>query len=316
MNGDDNMKKIMISFISLTLCAALIGGCSGTVKTASSEIVYEFETEIPEDYKKPFDGESGTVEEITYLAKDYIGDGEGCEKNAFVYLPSGYDPEGQYNVLYLLHGSGGDEKTWVLSREDSELRCILDNLIGNGEIEPLIVVTPNSRALGCKHDSEPDLFYNFGYELRNDLIPYIDGHYATYADYSEDGYDLSASREHRALAGYSMGGMQTINIGIGECLDLFSRFGAFSAAPTTNPAATNAETISSSGYKIDYFYNICGTEDDSSYISASEAAKNLPEMCDELVPNENFTWQEQPGKHNWNIWYVGIYNFAKIAFEK
>ena len=105
-----------------------------------------------------------------------------------------------------------------------------------------------------------------GQELRNDLIPYIDTHYATYADCERvtadtentqtdtaDGgentgettasYDLSASRSHRAMAGLSMGGMQTINIGMCECLDIISYFGAFSAAPTSYKGEDIVKTI-------------------------------------------------------------------------
>ncbi|MBO7424437.1 MAG: hypothetical protein J6U23_02050 [Clostridiales bacterium] len=306
------MKKAILTFTSALILTGMLCSCGANKKTS-----YETETEIPKKYTAPFKGkESGTVEEITYFAKDYIGDGEGCEKSALVYLPAGYDPEGQYNVIYLMHGINGDEHEWGLDTEDSELRCILDNLIGNGDIDPVIVVTPNCKALACEHHQTMDAFYNFGYELRNDLIPYIDEHYATYADFSADGYDLSATREHRAMAGLSMGGMQTINIGIGECLDLFSWFGAFSAASTSNEASVTAEIINNSEYTVDYFYSICGTEDYGSYWSASGAAKNLPDICDKITTDENFTWQEQPGIHDWPIWYVGIYNFAKIAFNK
>ena len=304
------MKNLMIKLTSAILLAGLLCSCG-----SKKENVPDYESEIPTNYTMVYKGgESGTVEKITYFAKDYIGDGEGCEKSAFVYLPAGYDPEGQYNVIYLMHGIGGDEYMWGLDLEDSELKFIFDNLIGNGDIDPVIVVTPNGKALGCENYGEVDAFNKFGYELRNDLIPYIDENYATYADFSADGYDLSAAREHRAMAGLSMGGMQTINIGIGECLDLFSWFGAFSAAPTSNVASVTAETINNSEYSVNYFYSICGTEDTSAYWSASTAAKNLPDICDKLIPNENFAWQEEPGVHDWHIWYLGIYNFAKIAF--
>ena len=110
----------------------------------------------------------------------------------------------------------------------------MDNLIYYKEIEPFIVVTPNGRSTeNCAREgSDYNSFYVFGKELRSDLIPYMEAHYSTYA---VEG-DPSASRMHRAMAGLSMGGMQTINIGIGECMDLFSYFGAFSAAPTSNLA--------------------------------------------------------------------------------
>lgn len=288
-----------------------------TTETTKESIVYNCESEIPADYKRMYKGgKTGTVEKITYTAKDYIGDGEGVKKNAYVYLPAGYNPKGKYNVIYLMHGIGGSECEWGLNQPQSQLKNILDNLIGNGDIEPLIVVTPNGKALGCKHSQDMESFYNFGYELRNDLIPYIEKHYATYAKYSKKGYDLSKTREHRAMAGLSMGGMQTINIGIGECMDLFSWFGAFSAAPTSNAASKNSQNIMESDFTIDYFYNICGTNDDIALASAEAAVKDLPEICEDIVPNENFTWQKEPGGHDWPIWYLGFYNFAKIAFAK
>jgi enterochelin esterase-like enzyme len=159
-------------------------------------------------------------------------------------------------------------------------------------------------------------FYCFGEELRNDLIPYIEKTYSTYADYSDDGYDMSASREHRAMAGLSMGGMQTINIGIGECVDLFAYFGAFSAAPTSNTASVTADLLKDSQYEIKYFYNICGTNDNVAYQSASAAAKNLANISDAFTDGENFMWMEQPGGHDFTIWYLGFYNFAQIAFTK
>ncbi len=308
--GGINMKKQILTLTSALVLTGLLCSCGSHAPSV------KLESEIPTDYTMSYKGgETGTVEEITYTAKDYIGDGEGCEKSAFVYLPAGYDPEGQYNVIYLMHGTGGKDYEWGLDLDDSKLKFIFDNLIGNGDIDPVIVVTPNGRALGCKNYGEADSYNKFGYELRNDLIPYIDENYATYADFSSDGYDLSATREHRAMAGFSMGGMQTINIGIGECFDLFSWFGAFSAAPTSNVASVTAETINNSEYTVDYFYNICGTEDYSAYYSASNAAKELPDICDK-ISNENFTWQEEPGGHDWPIWYLGIYNFAKIAFNK
>jgi hypothetical protein len=117
------------------------------------------------------------------------------------------------------------------------------------------------------------------------------------------------------MAGLSMGGMQTINIGIGECVDIIGYFGAFSAAPTSNTAAKTAEILEGNEYPIYYFYNICGTEDGIAYQSASAAAKNLPDVCDQFVDGENFMWMERSGGHDFNIWYLGFYNFAQLAFK-
>lgn len=271
---------------------------------------------IPDKYIMPFSGDTGTVEAITYIGKDYVGSGEGCEKNAFVYLPAGYDESKQYNVIYLMHGIGGSEKEWGLNDKNSKLKKILDNLIGYGDVQPFILVTPNGKALGNEHTNAQDTFYQFGLELRNDLIPYIESHYATYAEYDENGYDLTATRRHRAMAGLSMGGMQTINIGMCECLDLFSWFGAFSAAPTSYPASKIASIIDPiAEYDVDYFYNICGTEDTIAYQSAAAAAKTLDSVSSKLTDGENFTWFERSGGHDFGIWYLGIYNFAQIAFQ-
>ncbi|MBO4782699.1 MAG: hypothetical protein J5522_09895, partial [Lachnospiraceae bacterium] len=134
--------------------------------------------------------------------------------------------------------------------------------------------------------------------------------------YDENGYDLTLAREHRAMAGLSMGGMQTINIGICECLDVFSWFGAFSAAPTSYAASKVASAVKDSEYSVDFFYNICGTNDNIAYASAKAAAKTLPTISDDFTAEENFLWQERAGGHDFNIWYLGLYNFAQIAFKE
>ena len=277
----------------------------------------KIEDTIPSKYTAYVLENPGKIEKITYISHDYFGDGEEVEKEANVYLPGDYDESKKYNVLYLMHGIGGDENEWGMTGSTSKVKIIMDNLIYYGDIDSFIVVTPNGRS-AADHGPNSDYqsFYVFGQELRNDLIPYIESHYSTYADYSEDGYDMAATREHRAMAGLSMGGMQTINIGIGECVDLFGYFGAFSAAPTSNPAATTAEILKDNEYPIYYFYNICGTEDNIAYQSASTAAKNLPDVCDQFVDGENFMWMERSGGHDFNIWYLGFYNFAQLAFSK
>ncbi|MBO6129404.1 MAG: cellulose binding domain-containing protein [Pseudobutyrivibrio sp.] len=256
---------------------------------------------IPEKYSEIRNDEgAGTVKTISYTAHD-SENGNTYTKKANIYLPANYSEDKKYNVLYLLHGIGGDENEWGMYNDESKVKAIMDNLAYYGDIDSFIVVTPNGKA--SESGSIPS-FYNFGAELRNDLIPYIDSHYSTYAD-----------RDHRACAGLSMGGMQTINIGIGECVDLFSYFGAFSAAPTSNPASKTAELLADKDYPIHYFYNICGLQDGIAYWSASGAAKNLPEVCDKFVDGENFMWQELDGEHNFDIWYLGFYNFAQKAFK-
>ena len=276
----------------------------------------QIEDVLPTKYAGIRVADAGTIEHITYPTRDYFGDGSDIEKEANVYLPAGYSAEKKYNVLYLMHGIGGDENEWGMTGSTSKVKCIMDNLAYYGDIEPFIVVTPNGRSSSnhAKEGSDYQSFYCFGKELRNDLIPFIEKNYSTYAEYSDAGYDMTAAREHRAMAGLSMGGMQTINIGIGECADLFAWFGAFSAAPTSNPASETAALLKDSSYPIKYFYNICGTNDNIAYQSAATAAKNLPDVCDAFRDGENFMWHELPGGHDFKIWYLGFYNFAQIAF--
>ncbi|SFC84629.1 alpha/beta hydrolase [Butyrivibrio sp. YAB3001] len=272
---------------------------------------------IPVKYSSlRFDVDS-KIEHIEYTSKDYFGDGSEITKEANVYLPAGYSEDKKYNVLYLMHGIGGDEAEWGMTGSSSKVKMIMDNLTYYGDIEPFIVVTPNGRSAAnhAKEGSDYNSFYCFGQELRNDLIPYIESHYSTYAEYSNEGYDMSATREHRAMAGLSMGGMQTINIGIGECVDLFGYYGAFSAAPTSNPAAKTAEILKDNEYPIYYFYNVCGKSDNVALAAHSAAAKTLPDVCDQFVDGKNYMWQEVPGVHDFKVWYLGFYNFAQLLFK-
>lgn len=275
---------------------------------------------IPAEYTAMNKDKSGTINPIVYDTFDYFADKAPLKKPAYVYLPHGYDESKKYNVLYLMHGIGGNEKEWGMYTDSSNVKCVMDNLIAKGEIEPFIIVVPNGRSSVNYADpnSDHNSFYQFGKELRNDLIPYIDANYATYADYKKGGYDLAASREHRAMAGLSMGGMQTINIGMCESLDLFSYFGAFSACPTTNTASVIADSLKKfPKYNINYFYNICGNADGVAMSSATAAVNNLTALTDKLKDGKNYTWQEvEGGGHDFNVWYLGFYNFAQIVFKQ
>lgn len=260
----------------------------------------------------------GTINEISYTTKAYYGDESEITKTAFVYLPKDYDETKQYNVLYLMHGVGGDEREWGMYNSSSKVKAMMDQLIAREALEPFIVVAANGRSSTdfANKNADYNAFYVFGKELRNDLIPYIDANFATYADYSEDGYDLTEARDHRAMAGLSMGGMQTTNIGLCECLDIISYFGTFSAAPTTYNATQIAGYLEDfEEYDINYFYSMCGTNDGIAYSSARAAVTGLTDKTDKLTDGENFTWQTLPGGHDFNIWYLGFYNFARLVFQ-
>ena len=311
-------KKVFISFILITV---LLVSCKNqkknespfeanpiakAIKLETQTITKEQLDRIPESYRVNVEN-GGTIEHITYKSKNYYGDGKDNVKKANVYLPAGYDETKKYKVLYLMHGIGGDENEWGMKDINSLVKKMMDNLTVKNDIEPFIIVTPNGRS---GFDEDPNktymAFYKFGEELRNDLIPYMDSHYSTIAD-----------REHRAMAGLSMGGMQTINIGLCECLDLISWFGAFSAAPTSYEAAKVAAVIDHNpDLPVNFFYNICGKQDSIAYGAHASAAKLLPRLTEGLTEETNFRWQEQNGGHDFGIWNLGFFNFAKIFGKK
>ena len=300
---------MMKLFIILILLVCLL--CCSVSALAGSGSLPDLPDKLPPEYRKTLN-EGGTVLKIEYPSKDYSGDRKDLMKPALVYLPAGYSEEKQYDLLVLCHGIGGTENEWGFMSPDCPGKNAVDHLIANGEIRPIIIVMPNGRSTeNCSNTdwSNMQSFYSFGQEIRNDLLPWMDTHYATYGTGLDD---LSASREHRYIAGLSMGGMQTINIGLCECLYLFSAFGAFSASPTSYPASKIAGLIEAfDNCPIRYFYSICGTEDSIAYASASAAAKDLLKYTDRLT-EANWHWQECPGDHNFDIWYLGLFNFLRI----
>ena len=302
----------MLKLFAILLLLVCLVCCSVPALAESASTLPELPDKLPYQYRKAAK-EGGTVLQIEYPSRDYYTDDQKeIMKPALVYLPAGYSEDQQYDLLVLCHGIGGTEKEWGFLSSSCPGRHAVDNLIANGEIKPLIIVMPNGRSTedcGNTDWSNMQAFYSFGQEIRNDLLPWMDAHYATYGAGLED---LSASRDHRYMAGLSMGGMQTINIGLCECLDLFSAFGAFSAAPTSYTASKIAAEIKKfENYPIRFFYNICGTEDTTAYASASAAAKDLPKYTDRLT-EANWHWQECPGVHNFDIWYLGLFNFLRI----
>ena len=275
---------------------------------------FMFEDAVPQEYLKEEVPDGGRIEAVTYMSKDYYQDvNADVEKHALVYLPAGYSEDVPCDVLILCHGVGGTEYEWGFTDPLNGSKNLTDHLFADGAVKNLIIVMPNGRSTAKYDDvsfNNMYSFYPFGQELRNDLLPYIDSHYNTWASKTPD--DPAAQRAHRAMAGLSMGGMQTINIGLCECLDLISAFGAFSAAPTSNTSAVIAGELSKFPENLDirYFYNICGTEDGIAYASASAAAKTKP--ADSRLTEENWTWQEVPGQHDFGIWNLGLYNFLRL----
>jgi enterochelin esterase-like enzyme len=187
--------------------------------------------EVPEpgsDYYDIRDVPHGQVREVWYNSKV-----TGSWRHALVYLPPDYDaaPMTRYPVLYLQHGGGEDETGWI---RQGRANFILDNLIAAGTSKPMILVMAYGYArragvtppdLTGKPFGSPemmkamqDMTAAFEDDVTQALIPFVDATYRTIAD-----------RDHRAMAGLSMGGMQTFQITLNH-LDLFSHIGGFSGA--------------------------------------------------------------------------------------
>jgi enterochelin esterase-like enzyme len=264
-------------------------------------------------------------------------------RRATVYTPPGYeDGRMRYPVLYLLHGGGGDETAWNDNGRASE---ILDNLIAQKKIVPMIVVMPNGNAdqsasqaytagvarsaAGIPGGAGPhgeSGMIAFPRSLVQDLIPYIDRHYRTQAD-----------RDHRAIAGLSMGGAQTFFTAFNH-IDRFAWVAAFSggfpllpgvavdipppanAAELRGPDLTRAidpdkmaallpQLNAQANGKLKLLYVAIGTND--ALMSTHAVVKRL--LNDKGV---RFTLVERPGYvHEWRFWRLSLQDLLPRLFK-
>ncbi len=234
---------------------------------------------------------------------------DAITKNCNVYLPYNYSLNKKYPVIYILHGLTDNEDTW-LSRGNPSPAVLLDNLIASGTIEPCIAVFPNGNSSSSYLDrswGNQAGYYFFANELVNDLIPFI-----------ESEYSVKTDRDSRAICGFSMGGMQTINVGLCQSLEQIAWFGAFAAAPTSYSPDKITEYLrlqnEESSYPVNFFYNICGTSDGTARASHEAAIQGLTEKS-EYLSDENFAYHNVPGGHDYTVSSIGLYNLLRICFE-
>lgn len=166
---------------------------------------------VPAQYMTPAENQ-GTVQQITYDSRDYAGDGGAIQKTAYVYLPYGYektDTQTEYDVFYLIHGWGGYAGEYF-TFGDGRIKNMLDHMIENGEIPPMIVVSATFYHDGSSQDfgSSVRELREFHQDFRDNLMAAVEGEFHTYAQ-SVSKEDLSASRDHRAFGGFSLGAVTT-----------------------------------------------------------------------------------------------------------
>jgi len=277
------MKKKILSILVL-------------VFITGSVLAQKIEKEGPKGFDQVRAGiPNGKIESLEYQSKTV-----GSVRKVTVYTPPGFSKNKKYPVLYLLHGIGGDEKEWL---NGGTPQVILDNLYSEGKIVPMIVVMPNGRAM--KDDSAsgnimaPDkvqAFAAFEKDLLNDLIPFI-----------EKKYSILKDREHRAIAGLSMGGGQSLNFGLGN-LDKFAWVGGFSSAPNTKMPQELVPNPEEAKKKLKLLWISCG--DNDWLISNSKRTHDY--LFKKDVPHIYYI---EPGVHDFKVWKNGLYMFSQFLFK-
>jgi enterochelin esterase family protein len=263
----------------------------------SSESMFE----VPGDKPAVYDFQEvphGTVHINWYRSASL-----GVPRSIYVYTPPGYEEgKSKLPVLYLLHGSGDTEVSWVYV---GRANLILDNLIAAGAAKPMIVVMPYGRP-----QPEPMLVPSagrgplnadeaFGNELLQDLMPYV-----------EKNYRVSAKADDRAVAGLSMGGAQALQIGLAH-LDTFHYVGAFSAGARGNPEEMYKDFFSdpaAANKKLKLFYIACGKAD-----GLFVGSKALSDALETHQIKHQFKPSEEG--HVWRNWRNYLADFAPQLFR-
>ena len=276
--------------------------------------------EIPEagsTYYLPEHVPHGAVRELWYYSRV-----TGSWRHAMIYFPPGYaaNTKMRYPVLYLQHGAGEDETGWI---RQGHANFIMDNLIAAGKSKPFLIVmaygyarragtpepNPTAHPFGSPEAMKAmqEMFSAFSDDLTGVLIPYVDSHYRTLSD-----------RDHRAMAGLSMGGMQTFDITLHH-LDLFSYIGGFSGAagiiggkfdPATSYNGVMADPAAFAR-RVHLLWIGVGTAEPPMMYKGLE---NLHHELD--AAHVQHVFYESPGtSHEWQTWRRDLNNFAPLLFR-
>ena len=244
----------------------------------------------------------GVISVVTYSSKVL-----NKTRRFHVYTPPRYESNQQrYPVLYLLHGANESDQSWsTIGRAG----LILDNLIADRKAAPMIVVMPNGHA-----DQTPPVIFDgphpFRAELTDipkefaaDILPYVDGHYRTIAD-----------RNHRAIAGLSMGGTQTLTIALAN-LENFSAVGVFSSGIL---GGTVADWEKSNSRGLDDAKVKKGLKTVWFRTGSQDFLLNTTKSTVEMLRKHGFnvSFEESPGAHTWVNWRTYLRDFAPLLFRE
>lgn len=222
-------------------------------------------------------------------------------RSFYVYTPPGYDenPGEKYPVLYIMHGGGEDQRGWA---QQGKTDLIMDNLIAEKKaLSMLVVMLDGNIPLNAFGEESLRVFEK---ELKQTIIPFV-----------EKNYRVKPDGQNRALAGLSMGGLQTLYAGI-KNTDLFSYLGVFSSGwfserkeisePWYDFMKNNATTINTN---VKQFWISMGGKEDIAYRNCQDMLARFNEM------DIRYTYSEYPGGHTWPVWRNNLYNFAQLLFK-
>ena len=229
----------------------------------------------------------------------------GDQRDFYVYTPPGFDPKAKtkYPVFYLLHGFSDSADGWTAV---GMANIILDNLIAQGKVKPMIVVMPlgygTPEMIRLKHAAwdHPDVRQlnvdNFRKSLLTEVIPQV-----------ESAYPVSTKREDRAIAGLSMGGSESLLTGLNN-IDKFAYVGSFSAGGLSDDYAADFPQLDAKqAAQLRVLWIACGTSDhlidDNRQFKTWLKSKNIA-----------FTDIETPGAHTWMVWRRNLAAFAPLLF--
>jgi enterochelin esterase-like enzyme len=217
-----------------------------------------------------------------------------------IYLPAGYEKgTTRYPVLYLVHGSGDVPESWTNA---GNANLILDNLIADKKARPMIIVMPAGHAapFGSRGGAAGDNTQLFDKYLTTEVIPFVDAKYRT-----------APGAKNRALAGLSMGGGHTINVGFTHP-DLFSALGIFSPGLPQNFTDTYKTALAdakSTNEKLALIWISCGDQDTTVQYPR---VKEFSEMLNGHGIHAKF--QTYSGAHVWPVWRDSLTDFAPLLF--
>jgi enterochelin esterase-like enzyme len=225
---------------------------------------------------------------VSYPTRNY-----GMQK-VTVYMPPDYSTNQKYPVVYLHHGIGGNEVSWIgQGSNEGNADNIMDYLYSKQMAKPMLVVMPNGKMSGA---DDFERFANFEDVLLKDLIPWVEATYSAAAD-----------ADHRAISGLSMGGGQTFNFGFPHT-DVFHYIGPYSAAPNTKQPAQTITDVAAVKQNVKVIFIACGGDD--GLIGNSE---NYHEFLDQNAITNIYQIEPNQG-HTKTVWNRSFYNFAQRIF--